>query len=164
GVIISLYIANLLGLQPAVRALRPQPEWVEWGALVAASLAFAVLFRCERRDYPAVMLAAASGYLISRLAGLAWGSGAGIFLAALVMTAAGNAYARWRKRPGAIVRVPGIILLVPGSASLRGLLDLIQQQDVNAGQVAALGVVNILLALIAGLLFGNLLLPARRNL
>jgi len=164
GVIISLYIANLAGLQPAVRALRPQPEWVEWGALVAASLAFAVLFRCERRDYPAVMLAAASGYLISRLAGLAWGSGAGIFLAALVMTASGNAYARWRQRPGAIVRVPGIILLVPGSASLRGLLDLIQQQDVNAGQVAALGVVNILLALIAGLLFGNLLLPSRRNL
>ena len=123
-----------------------------------------MLFRCERRDYPAVMLAAASGYLISRLAGLAWGSGAGIFLAALVMTAAGNAYARWRKRPGAIVRVPGIILLVPGSASLRGLLDLIQQQDVNAGQVAVLGVINILLALIAGLLFGNLLLPARRNL
>ncbi|MGQ4660254.1 threonine/serine exporter family protein [Lysobacter sp. F6437] len=164
GVIISLYIANLVGLQPAVRALRPQPEWVEWGALAAASLAFAVLFRCERRDYPAVMLAAASGYLVSRLVGLAWGSGAGIFLAALVMTAAGNAYARWRQRPGAIVRVPGIILLVPGSASLRGLLDLIQQQDVNAGQVAALGVINILLALIAGLLFGNLLLPARRNL
>ena len=62
------------------------------------------------------------------------------------------------------MRVPGIILLVPGSASLRGLLNLIQQQDVNAGQIAVLAVLNILLALIAGLLFGNLLLPSRRNL
>ena len=67
-------------------------------------------------------------------------------------------------RPGAIIRVPGIIMLVPGSTSLRGLLTLIQQQDVNAGQEAMLAVVNILLALVAGLLFGNLLLPARRNL
>ncbi len=66
--------------------------------------------------------------------------------------------------PGAIIRVPGIIMLVPGSTSLRGLLTLVQQQDVDAGQDAALAVVNILMALVAGLLFGNLLLPARRNL
>ena len=164
GTAIALYVANLIGLAPEVRALRPQPAWMEWLALAAASLAFAVLFRAALRDYPAVILSAAAGYLISRFAGAAWGAGAGIFLAALVMTAAGNGYARWFQRPGAIVRVPGIILLVPGSASLRGLLNLIQQQDVNAGQIAVLAVLNILLALIAGLLFGNLLLPSRRNL
>lgn len=164
GVVIALYLADLLGLQPGIRALRPQPHWVEWGALAIAAFAFAVLFRADRRDYPKVMAAAASGYLISRFGGLAFGNPAGIFLAALVMTAAGNAYARWWHRPGAIIRVPGIIMLVPGSASLRGLLELIQQQDVTAGQDALLTVLNILLALIAGLLFGNLLLPARRNL
>ncbi|MBW3550434.1 MAG: threonine/serine exporter family protein [Proteobacteria bacterium] len=164
GTVIALYIADLVGLQPAVRALRPQPDWVEWVALLMASFAFAVLFRGHRSDYPKVMLAAASGYLIARYAGLALGAPAGIFLAALTITAAGNAYARWCHRPGAIIRVPGIIMLVPGSASLRGLLTLIQQQDVNAGQDAMLAVLNILLALIAGLLFGNLLLPARRNL
>ncbi|MHB8913260.1 MAG: threonine/serine exporter family protein, partial [Lysobacter sp.] len=32
GVVIALYVADLLGLQPAIRALRPQPHWVEWGA------------------------------------------------------------------------------------------------------------------------------------
>ncbi|MBA2238427.1 MAG: threonine/serine exporter family protein, partial [Lysobacter sp.] len=48
--------------------------------------------------------------------------------------------------------------------SLRGLLNLIQQQDAGAGEVALLAVINILMALIAGLLFGNLLLPPRRNL
>ena len=164
GVVIALYVADLVGLQPAIRALRPQPHWVEWGALVIAAFAFAVLFRADPRDYPKVMAAAASGYLISRYGGLAFGSPAGIFLAALVMTAAGNAYARWWHRPGAILRVPGIIMLVPGSASLRGLLELFQQQDISAGQDALLAVLNILLALIAGLLFGNLLLPARRNL
>ena len=55
-------------------------------------------------------------------------------------------------------------MLVPGSASLRGLLTLVQQQDVDAGQSALLLVTNIVQALVAGLLFGNLLIPARKNL
>lgn len=164
GTIIALYLADVVGLEPQVRASRPQSDWVEWGALALAAFAFAVLFRAHRRDYPKVMAAAAGGYLVSRFGGQAFGSPAGIFLAALLLTAAGNAYARWWHRPGAILRVPGIIMLVPGSVSLRGLLTLIQQQDVDAGQAALLAVLNILLALIAGLLFGNLLLPARRNL
>ena len=62
------------------------------------------------------------------------------------------------------MRLPGIIVLVPGSASLRGMLDPVQRRDVGVGQAATLGVINILLALVAGLLFGNLLLPTRRNL
>ena len=44
------------------------------------------------------------------------------------------------------------------------LLTLVQQQDVDAGQSALLLVTNIVLALVAGLLFGNLLIPARKNL
>jgi uncharacterized membrane protein YjjP (DUF1212 family) len=164
GTAIALALARLLGIEPQVRALRPQPDWVEWASLGLAAYAFAVLLRAMRRDYPLVMLAAIAGYLVSRLAGQAWGSPAGIFLSALLLTAVGNGYARWVQRPGALVRVPGILMLVPGSASLRGVMDLVQQQDVAAGQSGALTVMNILLALIAGLLFGNLLLPTRRNL
>lgn len=164
GAVIALYTADLLGLDPQVRASRPQPGWVEGGSLVLSAFAFAVLFRAGARDYLRVMLAAALGYLIARDAGDAFGAPAGIFLAALAMTATGNAYARWWNRPGAIIRVPGIIMLVPGSASLRGLLAMIQQQDTLVGQDALLAVVNVLLALLAGLLFGNLLLSPRRNL
>jgi uncharacterized membrane protein YjjB (DUF3815 family) len=164
GSLIAVTLAQLLGLYPEVRALRPQPDWVEWTALVLAAYAFAVLFRAHRRDYLWVMAAAITGYLISRFAGLAWGSLVGIFLSALVLTACGNAFARWANRPGALIRVPGIIMLVPGSASLRGLMTLVQQQDVDAGQSALLAVTNIVMALIAGLLFGNLLISARKNL
>lgn len=164
GTLVAIHLAALLGLEPQVRAWRPQPEWIEWIALALASFAFAVLFRASHRDYQRVMLAAASGYLIARYVGQLAGSPAGVFVAALAMTAAGNAYARWWHRPGAILRVPGIIMLVPGSTSLRGVLSLIQQQDVDAGRAAVLAVVTALAALIAGVLFGNLLLPPRRNL
>lgn len=164
GSMIAVILADLMGLEPAVRMRRLQPDWVEWGALLLAAYAFAVLFKAHRRDYPWVMLAAVTGYLISRYAGLAWGSSVGIFLSALIVTAGGNAFARIFNRPGAIIRVPGIIMLVPGSASLRGLMDFVQRQDVDAGQTAMLAVVTIVMALVAGLLFGNILVSARKNL
>ena len=164
GTAIALSVARLMGLEPAVRASRPQPDWVVWCALLLGAFAFAVLFRAHRRDYPLVMAAAVSGYMVSRFGGEAFGAQAGVFLAALSMTALGNAYARWVNRPGALIRLPGIIMLVPGSTSLRSLLVAVQQQDMSAGQAAAITVLNVLLALVAGLLVGNLLLPARRDL
>ena len=60
GTAITLYVADLIGLHPQVRASRPQHEWVEWVSLAIAAFAFAVLFRAHRRDYPKVMAAAAS--------------------------------------------------------------------------------------------------------
>src|SRR5690606_2609042 len=164
GGAVALGIASFAGIEPQVRALRPQPGAVEWVGVLAAACSFALLFRTRLRDYPVVILAAVAGYSITRFGGQAWGGPAGIFLSALLLTAGGNVYARLAGRPGALVRVPGILMMVPGSASLRGVMTLIQQQDAAVGAAAALGVLNILLALIAGLLFGNLLLPPRRNL
>lgn len=164
GSLIAVTLAQLIGLYPEVRASRPQAEWVEWLSLLLAAFAFAVLFKAHRRDYAWVIAAAIAGYTISRFAGQAWGSPVGIFLAALTLTAAGNAFARWANRPGALIRVPGILMLVPGSTSLRGVMNLVQQQDVGVGQSALLTVTNIVMALIAGLLFGNLLISARKNL
>src|SRR3546814_1790891 len=69
GTMIALTAAQVLGVDPQVRALRPQPAWVEWGALLTGVLAFAVLFRAARRDYPLVMVAAMVGYLIPRIVG-----------------------------------------------------------------------------------------------
>ncbi|NUS60125.1 MAG: threonine/serine exporter family protein [Lysobacter sp.] len=164
GTVIAFKVAELAGLEPDIRASRPQPGWVEGVAVFTGALAFAVLFRAAKRDWWIVMLSAASGYLIARFGGQMFGSPAGVFLAALATSAAGNAYARFAKRPGALVRVPGIIMLVPGSVALRGVINLVQQQNVDAGGDAALAVLNTLMALVAGLLFGNLLVSARRNL
>ena len=164
GAVIAVTIAQLIGLEPQVRASRPQNDWVEWGSLLVAAFAFAMLFRASARDYVWVMAAAVLGYSISRYGGQAWGVPAGVFLAAMTLTASGNLFGRVFQRPGAIVRLPGIIMLVPGSTSLRGVLNLIQQQDVTAGESALLTVLNVVMALVAGLLFGNLLMPARKNL
>jgi len=164
GVMVALSAIGLLGIEPQLHDWQPQPDWVEWAAVPCTALAFALLFRAEGRDYGRVLLAAALGYCIARWAGMAWGNTAGVFLSALTTTLIGNGYARWCNRPGAIIRVPGIIMLVPGSISLRSVLSTVQQQNMHAGQDAAILVLTVLLALIAGLMLGNLVLPARRNL
>jgi len=164
GVMVALSALQVMGIEPQLRAGMVQAQWVEWAAVPCAALAFAMIFRPKARDYPKVMLAAIMGYLIARVTGMAWGNAAGVFLAALTATVAGNGYARWCNRPGALIRVPGIIMLVPGSISMRSLLSSVQAQDMLAGQDAAILVLHILMALIAGLLIGNVILPARRNL
>src|SRR5690606_11036108 len=55
GSVLAVSLAHAVGIEPQVRALRPQPEWVEWGGLLAAAFSFAVLFRAAPRDYPVVM-------------------------------------------------------------------------------------------------------------
>ncbi|HEY9256127.1 MAG TPA: threonine/serine exporter family protein [Stenotrophomonas sp.] len=164
GAVIAVTLTQYLGLEPQVRAVRPQAHWVEWASLVAAAYAFAVLFKAHVRDYGWVMAAAMAGYVIARYAGQEWGSPAGVFASAMTLTAAGNLFGRTIQKPGALIRLPGIIMLVPGSTSLRGFINLVQQQNVDVGQAALLAVTNIVMALVAGLLFGNLLVPARKNL
>lgn len=164
GAVIAVTLARLVGLEPHVRASHSQAPWLEWVSMGVAAYAFALLFKVRGRDYLWVMAAAMASYMIARFAGGHWGSPTGVFLSAMLLTAGGNLFGRLMQRPGALIRLPGIIMLVPGSTSLRGLLTLVQQQDVHVGQSAFLAVTNVVMALVAGLLFGNLLFPARKNL
>jgi uncharacterized membrane protein YjjB (DUF3815 family) len=72
-------------------------------------------------------------------------------------------FARFYKRPGALIREPGIILLVPGSVGFR-TLNFVFERDVMLGIDTAITLVTLLLAIVAGLLFGDLLVPPRRKL
>lgn len=139
------------------------PAWSEWAALVTAAFVFAVLFKAAWRDYPLVMLAVVLAYVTTRVAGV-WLSGSGaVFVASVLITVLGNTYARWANRPGALIRVPGIILMVPGSVGFRGVSSLFEQ-NVALGLDTAMQLTVILVALVGGILIGNVLVPARRNL
>lgn len=164
GTVAASHIATQLGWVPQEALANVlAPAWVEWTALALGSYAFAVLFRADRRDYPLVMASAILGYSITKFGGQRFGSEAGVFIASLVITVLSNVYARWANRPGALIRVPGIILLVPGSVGFRSL-TFVLERDVALGLDTGFLLVNLLVALVAGLLFGNLVIPARRNL
>lgn len=139
------------------------PEWAEWPALLAASWGFAVLFKAARRDYALVMLSAIAGYLVTRTAAPWLPGAASVFVASVVITVLGNLYARRVNRPGALIRVPGIILMVPGSVGFRGLNSLFEQH-LMLGLDTAVQLGTILVALVGGMLIGNVIAPARHNL
>lgn len=168
GTVVAMQLIKVLGWHPIEAAAVAQPHWVEGLALLLASYSFAVLFRAPRRDYPLVMFAATLGYGVTRLTGL-WllpehGTfPLGVFLAGLLVTAASNIYARCANRPGALIRVPGIILLVPGSIGFRSI-TLLMEHDMAVGFDTAMSLLAALIALVAGVLFGNLLVAPRRNL
>ena len=163
GTLAAMQFVRLLGWHPHEAINDLGPAWVEWVALLVGSYAFAVLFRADRRDYPLVMASAWLGYGVTRWAGAELGNDVGVFFGSVAVSAASNAYARLSNRPGALVRVPGIVLLVPGSVSFRSL-TFVLERDVILGLNTAVAVLIALVALVAGVLFGNLLIPARRNL
>lgn len=168
GTVAGLQLAKLMGweLQEAPAVFPALP--LELGALGVAAFAFAVLFRAGTRDYPLVMVSVLLGYGLTRLGGEVLGLASetfagGAFFAGIGIAAISNAYGRWRNRPGALIRVPGIILLVPGSMGFRSI-NFVMERDVFLGLDTAFTVVTALVALVAGLLFGNLLVPSRRNI
>ena len=168
GAVAAAQLVNLLGWQPMPNAGEVLPDWMPWLTLLAGSFAFAVLFKAARRDVLLVMASVWLGYAVTRAATLLPGIAdnalpGGVFLAGIVVTAAGNVYGRIANRPSALIRVPGIILLVPGSLGFRSF-NFVFERDVMLGLDTAFAVVAALIALVAGILFGNLLVPPRRNL
>ncbi|MDR3389298.1 MAG: threonine/serine exporter family protein [Rudaea sp.] len=163
GTIVANQLCKLLHLAPVVLPLPPIPGWAQWVALVFGCFSFAVLFRSARRDIPLVMAAAALGYLITYYGSRQFSPQFGVFLAGLGMGALSNLYTRISRRPAALVRVPGIILLVPGSVGFLSL-SLLAERDVFLGINMTVSLIGILTCLVAGLLFGDLIVPTRRIL
>ena len=168
GTVAATQLAHAIGWSPQTLTGQLLPAWSEWVGLLVASGAFAVLFGAARRDVLLVMAGAWIGYGLTRFGGQVLGLSTdnfagGVFFAGFGVAVISNAFARIFRRPGALIRVSGIILLVPGSVGFRSL-NFVLERDVVLGLDTAVAVLSALIALVAGLLFGNLLLPARRHL
>jgi uncharacterized membrane protein YjjP (DUF1212 family) len=169
GTILAAQLAQFLGWQNLSNSgASVLPTWMPWAMLLPGSFALAVLFRANARDVPIAMASVLLGYGIMKICSLIPGlSGGdiptGTFLAALTVTAAANLYARLFNRPGGLIRVPGIILLVPGSLGFQ-TMSIALAQDGGGRLAIGIPLLAALTALVAGILFGNLLISSRRNL
>ena len=163
GTIAAAQICAVAHIVPAAHSLPSLPLWTQWPALLVAAVAFAMLFQTALRDYPLVLVAVIVGYLVTYWSGNAFGTPFGVFIGGLVLSSGSNLYARIMHRPGALVREPGVLLLVPGSVGFRSVSDLLNNQIASGTHVAIL-LVTMLISLVAGLLFGDLLVTPRRSL
>ncbi len=162
GAMVAIHACDLLGWHAPQTAPQPLSAWIEWCAVVIGSLSFAALFRSPLRYVPVVVFAVVLGYACTQLFGPI-SPAFGTFAGSVAVGAASNLFARITDRPGALIREPGIILLVPGSVGFR-TLSLVFENEGQLGLHTAITLVTLLVSIVAGLLFGDLLIPPRRKL
>ncbi|WP_240151397.1 threonine/serine ThrE exporter family protein [Luteibacter jiangsuensis] len=167
GTVAASQLCEALGVVARNYALPPLPSWADWPSLILGAFSFAILFRAAPRTWPVVMASVVLGYLATAWGGSISGSlpGApfGVFVGGLLLSSLSNVYARYAHMPGAVVREPGIILLVPGSVSFRSVSYLLDR-DASLGMDTGLLGITLLVSLVAGLLFGDLIVAPRRSL
>lgn len=162
GVAIGARLGTIFGAPPVV-PLEPTPAWTLALALLLSASGLTVLLRARPRDFGWILAAAVLAVASGRLGAAALGPELGAFVGALLVGLAGNAFARWAHRPAAVLQVPGLLLLVPGSVGFRSLAALLERETL-AGIQTAFSMVLVSIGLVAGLLVAGALLSPRRAL
>ncbi|HQR32932.1 MAG TPA: threonine/serine exporter family protein [Blastocatellia bacterium] len=162
GVAIGDSISQTAFGDPQIARAIPLPAWTELIALAAMPLAFTVLLRARWQDAIWIIIAGALAVGGSKLGSQLLGS-LGVFLGALTVGIASNWYSRLMDHPAIIPQVPGILMLVPGSVGFRGLAALLDRQIVS-GVDTTFKMILTAMALVAGTLIANIVVPSRREL
>jgi uncharacterized membrane protein YjjP (DUF1212 family) len=134
--------------------------WTRYVALAVAPFAFGVLLGARPRDLPWILVAVVIGFGGLQVGQRTLGAEVGAAIGALAVGLAANLFERCRLGPAAVVQVPGILVLVPGSIGFRGITALIDEH-LETGFAAWSGMLLTAVALAAGLLLSNVVLPPR---
>jgi uncharacterized membrane protein YjjB (DUF3815 family) len=127
-------------------------------AAVAAGLAFTVTLRAQSRDAPAACVATVLALVMNDLGADAFGRQAGVFVAALAIGLAGGAFGALLRRSPLVFIVPGVLMLVPGSAGFNSALQLLANQTVS-GITTAFDTLVTAILIAYGLMVSTVLLP-----
>jgi uncharacterized membrane protein YjjP (DUF1212 family) len=160
GGVLGASIGQLAGPASTATPLH-LPTWALAPSMLVAALTFGVLFQVRRRDMGWVVLATAVAYSGGLVGTAMLGPLLGGGLGAFVLAVGSNALANWRHMPASVTLVPGILMLVPGAIGFRGLTGLMHS-DVDGGLQLAVEAVIASVALAAGVLTANVMLPTRR--
>ena len=148
----------------AVAPITPLPAWIVAPALLASAVGLALSFRSQRRDFVWVLASGVVTYAAVQAGARATDSAElGALFGAFVLGLSGSFVARTFRRPAAVVTLPGLILLVPGSVGFRSIASLVQQ-DTLFGVQTAFSMLLVAVAIVTGLLVASAILPSRRAL
>lgn len=139
-----------------------RPEWLTPAGLLIAAFGLVVLFQAHRRDWVWMLLACLIAVVGAGIGSIINAPVIGAFVGSVMVGMAGNLFVRFSGRPGSIMHLPGLILLVPGSIGLRSLATLLEN-DVISGIETAMLAAMIAVALTTGMIVSSVLLPPRKN-
>ncbi|KXB32635.1 hypothetical protein AT959_00050 [Dechloromonas denitrificans] len=155
GTQISLAWLPAVPLPDSVAAL---PAWAIWAAIAALGISLLAVLQAPWSAVHVSVGACLLAWAVYSLVNARMGNVVGAFAGALAVASAGHLYQYLSKRPAALVQIPGLITLVPGSMGFRGVHALIQQ-DSAAGISLLTDMVMTGAVLAVGLLLADNILP-----
>lgn len=164
GIALELGVEHVAKMTPGGSAVRRALP-LEWqiAALLAASLAFAILFAVPRAYTWAAIASGAIGYATTALGVHYLPGHVAAFVAALAVCSSSNLFARVTGRPAQLFQLPGLTLLVPGSFGFLSLESFLTG-DVVQGAAQGFQMLLVAAALVTGVLLSSVLVPPRKLL
>lgn len=162
SVVMGRKLVEYLNLGDLAYLHHPLPNWCEYLALIVLGVSFSIIFRVRKRDLLWASFMAFFGYLIVKFGVQHFGPELAFFMVGAFIKAGSNLFARVLNRPALITILPGIILLVPGSVTYRSI-SFVFDHDIMNGVNSAFAVGVIAVSLVAGLLFGSIIIQQRKS-
>jgi len=140
------------------------PNWTVWAAVTVLSISLIILFRVRKKDAPWGIIAGYIAFGASIIGSRYLGIALGAFVGAFALGIYSNIFSRLMKLPSSIVKLLGLVVLVPGSKVYIGLNSAISGQNIlNSTDVGSQAFL-IFMSLVAGLIFANVAYPSRKTL
>jgi uncharacterized membrane protein YjjP (DUF1212 family) len=144
----------------AVEGAVPTPAsfGIQLAGAVLAALAFTVTLRARTRDAVVMIAAACLAVVANEVGSNVFGNEAAAFVAAVVIGVTGGLVGARLRRSALVFIVPGVLLLVPGSAGFSSVLQLLNDQTVS-GITAGFDTFVTAMSIAYGLMVATVLLP-----
>lgn len=160
GSFLGFALATRLDLVPATGLVERSPGTVIFvAAVLINAMALVISTNTPVRDYPYTLAAVAVAIVGARFGAWLVGAALGVTVASLIIGLGGNAFARLRHRPAALILIPGMAVLVPGALGLRGVSEFLR--TATGGMDVLIRVVTIAAGIVVGLMIADATLPAR---
>ncbi len=141
------------------------PSWIVWVAVPCLSFSLVIVFRNPLSDLPWGLLCCFIAYFGTVFGAQYLGDSLGPFVGALLVGLYSNIWSRAVNTSSLVIMLHGVVLLVPGSKAYIGLNQAVDSMGFDSLLPQAGGQAFIIfMSILAGLIFANTILPARRVL
>lgn len=130
GLVIGTQISQHLLPAHPTGTLEPLPAWCIWPAIAALGVSMLGVLQAPWRTVHVLVGGSLLAWAVFSLVSAVLGNVVGAFSGALAVASAGHLYAYLSGQPDILVKIPGLITLVPGSMGFRGIHALLEQDNI----------------------------------
>lgn len=164
GGVLGLALGKLMWGEVAFVEPTSTPVWTAWVAVTILTFSLVILFKARKKDAPWGIISGYIAYGASVWGSLYLGIALGAFVGAFALGLYSNLFSRLMNLPSSVVKLLGLVVLVPGSKVYIGLNSAVSGQNIlNSSDIGSQAFL-IFMSLVAGLIFSNVILPPRKTL